>query len=132
MVYEKKYKKKKGEIIFDLENAFDNCQVLLNELDYLVNSINFQNGRNDDDFIIIHLLGKEESSVKIIFWINFWLEFEFYNNDFVIIYEFYNKEKKILVEDIKYSQLNGSHLNEKVISLLKYIPPLTRTSGINK
>ncbi|MFB9056641.1 hypothetical protein ACFFU9_07760 [Mariniflexile ostreae] len=132
MVYEKKYKKKKGEIVFDLENAFDNCQDLLNQLDFSVNSINFQNGRNDDDFIIIQLLGREQSSVKIIFWINFWLEFEFVNNDFIIIYEFYKKEKQILVENIKYSQLKGSLLNEKVNSLLNYIFPSAGASIINK
>jgi hypothetical protein len=124
MGYEKKYRIKKEKLIFDLENAFKNSQNLLNQIDFSITSIYFENGRNENDFIIIELFNKNHSKIKIIFWINFWLGFEFENSDLIIIYKLYKKEENIFEKNIRYNELSGYSLNEKMYFLVEQISNL--------
>ena len=120
MEYNKKYKKKKEKLISDLESAFKNSQNLLEQIGFPIMSIYFENGRNEDNFIIIELFNREQSKIKIIFWINFWVEFEFNNNDTIIIYKLFNNDN-IFEKRIRYSELNGQNLDEKIRFLIGQI-----------
>uniref|UniRef100_UPI0039A5DE90 hypothetical protein n=1 Tax=Ornithobacterium rhinotracheale TaxID=28251 RepID=UPI0039A5DE90 len=124
MEYEKKYKIKKEKLILDLENAVKNSQNLLDQIGFFIKSIYFENGRNEDDFIIIEFFNREQAKIKIIFWINFWLKFEFDNNDSIIIIKFFKNENKTFEKDIRYSELNGQNLNGKIHFLIEQISVL--------
>ncbi|SZD73238.1 Uncharacterised protein [Candidatus Ornithobacterium hominis] len=124
MEYNKEYNKKKKKLILDLESAFKNSQNLLEQIGFSIMSIYFENGRNEDDFIIIELFNREQSKIKIIFWINFWLEFEFNNNDSIIIYKLFENNDNIFEKRIRYSELNGQNLDEKIRFLIGQISNL--------
>lgn len=124
MGYEKKYNEKKEKLILELRNAFEFSKNSLKKNNLSINSIGFQNGRNDNDFVIVKIFHREQTSIEVIFWITFWIGFEFNKNDFTIIIKLHRKEGRRLEKIIKYSDLNGANLNDKICNLIEYVSVL--------
>ena len=121
MRYEKKFNEKKEKLILELRNAFEISKNSLKKNNLSIDSIGFQNGRNDNDFVIVKLLHKEQTSIEVIFWITFWIGFEFNKNDFTIIIKLHRREGDSLEKNIKYSEIKGTNLNDKICNLIEYV-----------
>lgn len=110
----RKYQQKKNNIISEIKTIFSSY--VLSNSNIIVDSIEFEEGRDSDNFIIAKLLNKETKTVaEIIFCINFWINFDFEKDINIIILKRYNKLYRIL----KYDKIEGSDFTSKMYSLLK-------------
>lgn len=111
----KKYQQKKDNIVSEIKTIFNNCNFFYDS-DIIVNSIEFDKGRDGDDFIIAKLLNKETRTViEITFWINFWIDFDFEKDINIIILKGHNG----LYKSIKYGEIEGDNFTSKMCRLLK-------------
>ncbi len=120
MNYQRKYVKKKKQTILELENAFLKSFDLLGVKNVILTSIDFEDGRDEDDFLVVYLMTDDEKiKSKIRFWINFWIGFEFKNNDFFIFYENSKNNCKELKKQFEYKK--DSTLQEIIQDLVRVI-----------
>ncbi|GIM53287.1 hypothetical protein ACI76O_11680 [Capnocytophaga cynodegmi] len=117
MTNNKKYHQKKNNIVSEIKNILNNC-IFLYDSSMIVNSVEFDKGRDSDNFIIAKLFNKETRIViEIIFWINFWIDFDFEKDINVIIIKDYNG----LYKSISYNEIEGENFPRKICYLFKYI-----------
>ncbi len=112
----KKYQQKKNNIISEIRTTFESFQYFF-EKKISITSVDFDKGRDSDDFITVQL-SEKETVIKITFWINFWIGFDFEKDIALVILQSYNNKKEI-TNSIKYYDIKGENFANKMYSLLK-------------